>query len=308
MDPDGAPPPSEPFTGPPRWDRRRWKWSEHPLFHLGLFAITFVTTTIAGGAFTPNGGMLGSGKFQDGLRFSVPVLLILGIHEMGHYAMCRRHGVPATKPYFIPSPFLVGPFWSFGTFGAVIRIKAAIHDKRKLIEIGAAGPLAGFLAALPFLLYGVTRARPVQTVGPPGSTLFGYPILVRFAQDLTGTARYTSASVHEDPTFMAAWFGMLVTTFNLLPIGQLDGGHVARAALGRRQPILSYAVVLVALLSATRSPAWAIFAVFAAVFVGVAHPPLETDDDPLPFAHKMLALACLAVFLLCFMPTPMFRT
>jgi membrane-associated protease RseP (regulator of RpoE activity) len=295
------------FDSPPRWERRRrWKYSEHPLFHLGLLLATFATTTIAGGAFTESGGLLGRGSFGEGLPFSIPVILILGIHEMGHYAMCRRHGVAATKPYFIPSPLLFGPFWSFGTFGAVIRIKEPIRDKRKLIEIGAAGPLAGFLASLPFLVYGVTRARPVKGANLGEGILFGYPILVRFAQDLTGAGRYTSAGVHEDPTFMAAWFGMLVTTLNLLPIGQLDGGHVARAALGRRQPILSYAVLLLAVLSAARSPAWAFFAVFAAVFVGVRHPPVENDDDPLPFRHQILTLACLGVFLLCFTPTPVF--
>jgi membrane-associated protease RseP (regulator of RpoE activity) len=142
-----------------------------------------------------------------------------------------------------------------------------------------------------------------QTVAP-GTVLFDYPILVRFLQDLTGTGRYTSAMVREHPTFMAAWFGLLVTALNLLPIGQLDGGHVARAALGRKQPIFSYAVVLLAVLSATRGPIWAFFSVITALFFGVRHPPVENDDEPLPFGHQLLALVCLAVFLLCFMLVP----
>jgi membrane-associated protease RseP (regulator of RpoE activity) len=266
-----------------------------------------MTTTMAGGLFTPNGGVLGRGAFQDGFPFSIPLLVILGVHEMGHYAMCRRHHIAATKPYFIPSPFFFQDLLTFGTFGALIRIKEPIPHKRALIEIGAAGPLAGFATALPFLLYGVTRAKPIQGASPPGSTLFGYPILVRFAQDLTGAGRYTSAAVHEDPTFMAAWFGMLVTALNLLPIGQLDGGHVLRAAVGRRQPFVSYGVLLLAAFSATRGPAWAFFLLFAAIFVGVTHPPVENDDDPLPFGHQMLALTCLAVFLLCFSLTPLQR-
>jgi membrane-associated protease RseP (regulator of RpoE activity) len=299
---DRGPTPSEPFDSPPRWEKRpRWRVPEHPLFHLALLAATFVTTTIFGGAvFSTGGGPLRGGRFSDGFSFSIPLLLILGLHELGHYALCRRHGIAATLPYFLPAPIpnLIG------TFGALIRIKEPIRDKRALIEIGAAGPLAGFFTALPFLLYGVTRSEPVTQTVAPGTVLFDYPILVRFLQDLTGTGRYTSAMIREHPTFMAAWFGLLVTALNLLPIGQLDGGHVIRAALGRRQPIASYAVLLVAALSASRGPIWAFFSLFTALFLGVRHPPVENDDEPLPFGHQLLALFCLAVFLLCFTLVP----
>src|SRR6478672_4477116 len=234
----------------------RRRWKEHPLFHLLLFA---------------------------------------GTHEMGHYLTCKRYGLAATLPYFLPAPIpnLIG------TFGALIRIKEPIRDKRALLEIGAAGPLAGFFTALPFLLYGVTRAKPIPATATPGSVLFEYPIIVRFFQDLTGSGRYTSAGVQEHPAFMAAWFGLLVTALNLLPIGQLDGGHVIRAALGRRQPIASYAVLLLAALSASRGPIWAFFSFFTALFLGVVHPAVDNDDAPLPFGHQLIALLCLGVFLLC---------
>jgi membrane-associated protease RseP (regulator of RpoE activity) len=297
-------PPSDPFSSPPTWERRRrWRWKvpEHPLFHLLLLALTLVTTTVFGGAvFSTGGGPLRGGRFTDGLTFSIPLLVILGVHELGHYFVCRRHGVGATLPYFLPAPIpnLIG------TFGALIRIKEPIRDKKALLEIGAAGPLAGFFAALPFLLYGVTRAKPVSSMVTPGSVLFEYPIVVRFAQDLMGAGRYTSVGVQEHPAFMAAWFGLLVTALNLLPIGQLDGGHVIRAALGRRQPIASYGVLLLAALSVTRGPIWAFFSFFTALFLGVAHPPVENDDEPLPFAHQLIALLCLGVFLLCFSLVP----
>ncbi|HEY6064644.1 MAG TPA: site-2 protease family protein [Thermoanaerobaculia bacterium] len=296
-------PPPQPFDEPPRWERRpRFRVPEHPLFHLALLAITFVTTTVFGGSAFSTGGPLRGGHFSDGLPFSIPLLLILGIHELGHYALCRRHGVAATLPYFIPSPIQ----WGIGTFGALIRIKEPIRDKRALIEIGAAGPLAGFFTAIPFLVYGVTHPQPITHGGiEPGSALFDYPIVVRFLQDFLKTGRYTSAMVHEHPTFMAAWFGLLVTALNLLPIGQLDGGHVIRAGLGRRQPTVSYAVLLLAALSASRGPIWAFFSLFVALFLGVRHPPVENDDEPLSFGHKMLALLCLAVFLLCFTLVPM---
>ncbi len=302
--PSGEVPPPDPFSSPPKWDRpqrRRWKVPEHPLFHLLLLALTLVTTTIFGGAvFSRGGGPLRGGHFTDGLEFSVPLLVILGVHELGHYFVCRRHGVAATLPYFLPAPIPS----LIGTFGALIRIKEPIRDKRALLEIGAAGPLAGFFTALPFLFYGVTRAKPVSAMVTPGSVLFEYPIVVRFAQDLTGAGRYTSAGVQEHPAFMAAWFGLLITALNLLPIGQLDGGHVVRAALGRRQPIASYAVLLLAALSVSRGPIWAFFSFFTAIFLGVAHPPVDNDDEPLPFGHQMIALLCLAVFLLCFSLVP----
>lgn len=281
--------------------RRRFRFPEHPLFHLALLATTFVTTTIAGAtAFTDAGGPLRGGHFSDGLSFSVPLLLILGLHELGHYAMCRHYGLAATLPYFIPSPLIN----LIGTFGAVIRIKEPIRDKRKLIDIGAAGPLAGFFTALPFLFYGVTRARPIPAASPEGTILFDYPLMVRLAQKWTGAGMYTSAGVHEHPTFMAAWFGLLVTALNLLPVGQLDGGHVLRAAAGRRQPWISAAVVVLALVTATRGMTWAFFAAFAALVIGIRHPPVEDDDAALDFPRKLLALLCVAVFLLCFSIAP----
>src|ERR1700720_4747592 len=161
------------FLPPERAPRRRWiprfRIPEHPLFHLALLAATFVTTTLAGGlAFTDSGGLLKGGAFADGFPFSIPLLIILGSHEMGHYLMCRHYGLAATLPYFIPSPLLN----LIGTFGALIRIKEPIRAKKALIDIGAAGPLAGFVAALPFLFYGVTRARPISTMSQPGTVLF----------------------------------------------------------------------------------------------------------------------------------------
>src|SRR6266849_5123413 len=233
---------------PPERRARRpgWRYLEHPLFHLGLLLATFVTTTIAGGfAFTAGGGPLRGGPFSDGFPFSIPLLVILGTHELGHYAMCRRYSLAATLPYFIPSPFLT----LIGTFGALIRIKEPIRDKRQLLDVGAAGPLAGFFVALPFLFYAVPRARPIPPTTNPDTVLFDYPFLVHLVQRWTGVG-YTSATVHEHPTFMAAWFGLLVTALNLMPIGQLDGGHILRAVAGRRQPILSRVVVILAVATA----------------------------------------------------------
>jgi membrane-associated protease RseP (regulator of RpoE activity) len=263
-----------------------------------------VTTTLTGGAaFTPGGGLLFGGRFTDGLSFSIPLMLILGVHELGHYAMCRRHGVAATLPYFIPSPFL---FVLPGTFGALIRIKEPIRTKRVLLEVGAAGPLAGFVATLPFLFYGVAHPRPSTIPLTPGTWLFHYPLIVQWAQGWSGIEPYSSATVHEHPTFMAAWFGLLVTTLNLLPLGQLDGGHVLRAAVGRRQPIVS-AIVLgmcVVVGIAASSPAWIVFPGAVVLLIGLAHPPVDDDAEALDFGRLLVALLCLAVFLVCFSAKP----
>jgi len=219
---------------------------------------------------------------------------------MGHYLMCRHYGLAATLPYFIPSPLLN----LIGTFGALIRIKEPIRDKRQLLDVGAAGPLAGFAMAIPFLFYGVVHARSIAPVASEGTVLFEYPLAVRIAQRLSGVGLYTSANVHEHPTFMAAWFGLLVTALNLLPIGQLDGGHVLRSVAGRRQPAVSAIVLGLAALSAFWSPAWIVFAAIVAVFIGIRHPPVENDDEPLDFGRQLVALLCVAVFLLCFSLVP----
>lgn len=238
-------------------------------------------------------------SLTTGLSFSIPVMLILGTHEMGHFLMCRKYGLPATYPYFLPSPL------GFGTFGALIRIKAPIRDKRILLDVGAAGPLAGFVVTLPFLLYGVARPRPSTTALEPGTILFDYPLLVRWAQGWTHVEPYTSASVHEHPTFMAAWFGLLVTAMNLLPLGQLDGSHVLRALLGRRQPWAAGAVVALAIAATfAGSPLWLVFSVLVVALTGFSHPPVENDDEPLDFGRALVALLCVAVFLLCVSLTP----
>jgi membrane-associated protease RseP (regulator of RpoE activity) len=263
---------------------------------------TFVTTTLAGGAaFTPGGGPLLGGRFADGLTFSGPLLLILGVHELGHFGMCRHYRVAATLPYFLPSPFLN----LIGTFGALIRIKEPIRSKRVLMDVGAAGPLAGFAAAIPFLLYGVAHPRPSTTPLTSGTILFHYPLIVRWAQLWTHVGPYTSATVHEHPTFMAAWFGLLVTSLNLLPIGQLDGGHVLRAVAGKRQPVVSAVVAALAIVAGVvGSAVWAVFAVVALAIMGLAHPPVDDDDAPLDFGRTLVALLCVAVFLVCFSLSP----
>jgi membrane-associated protease RseP (regulator of RpoE activity) len=291
--PPPAPEPPAEHRRPRGWFPWRFRYAEHPLFHLALLLLTFATTTVAGALFFSGASTLSEGLAR-GLRFSVPALLILGVHETGHYVMCRRYGLAATKPYFLPAPTM------FGTLGAVIRIKEPIRSKTMLLDVGAAGPLAGFVMTLPFLLYGVAHAQAIPTPPDANTQVFGYPLAVRLAQYLMGTGRYTSASVHEDPTFMAAWLGQFVTALNLLPIGQLDGGHVLRAVLGKRQPAASLAALGLCVAAAFRGGyTWAIFGAVVAGLFGVRHPPVDDDDEPIGTGRLTIALVCLAVFLLC---------
>ena len=207
---------------------RRLGWR----LNLLLLGATALSTTLCGGIFF--GGEAGSVFLQgsggwpavlsNGLSYSLPVLLILGAHEMGHYAACRRHAVGATLPYFIPAPFL------FGTMGAVIRMRPPIPGRRALFDIGIAGPLAGFIVAVPVLAVGVATSRVEPLPSAPGEIIvFGYPPLVSGLVRLFHGALAPGVALVESPAMMAGWFGMLITAMNLFPVGQLDGGHITYA-------------------------------------------------------------------------------
>ncbi len=184
--------------------------------------------------------------FASGLGYSIPVLLILGSHEMGHYLFCRYYGVDATLPFFIPS---LPPF-PFGTFGAVIRMRPPIPGRRALFDIGIAGPIAGFLVAVPILFYGIATAGIERTSGG-AEFVFGDPLLVKGISFFLRGPLPEGASLVLNPPFLAGWFGLLVTAMNLFPVGQLDGGHVVHAVSTRLHRIVSRLsiVAMIALVS-----------------------------------------------------------
>jgi membrane-associated protease RseP (regulator of RpoE activity) len=274
----------------------------HPLFHFLLFLLTLATTTFFGGfgLFSDRpivGAASDPAVWRAGLAFSIPLLLILGIHELGHTIACRHYGLPATLPYFIPAP--VG----IGTFGAVISIRAAITSKKTLLDVGAAGPLAGFLAALPVLWWGVSTSHPT-TVRPQGEFFeFGEPLLFRWAEHALVPATRHGADLALSPPGFAAWFGLLVTALNLLPLAQLDGGHILYAAIGKLQRPVGFVLFAALLALSVLWPGWLVWAVIVLV-MGIAHPPTEDPSEKLDPKRKFLALVCLAVFLICFTPVP----
>ena len=285
---------------------RRERWWLHAL----LLLLTFATTTYVGAGFAvnfrpgllPSGGLVAgslSGLVRGALSFSVPLLAILFAHEMGHYLMCRRYGIDASPPYFIPFPSLVG------TLGAFIRIRQPIATKRQLFDIGVAGPIAGFVVAVPLLLWGVAHSRPnLNPVLEEGTILFRYPLAVTWAQQLTVGGTFTSEQAVEHPVFVAAWFGLFVTALNLLPIGQLDGGHALYAVLGRLQRKAAWPILAVLALLGLKWPGWWLWVVVTLV-IGIRHPPVIDEGIPLDGRRLAVAVLVLLMFVVCFAPVPL---
>jgi membrane-associated protease RseP (regulator of RpoE activity) len=230
------------------------------------------------------------------------VLSILGAHEMGHYIACRWYGVRATLPYFIPVPLP-----PIGTFGAFIKIKSPIPSRRALFDIGIAGPLAGFVFALPAAFIAHYFATPSSLSGVPqrGFT-FNDPLLFKFFL----RALHLPPTIDPNPVWLAAWVGVFMTALNLLPIGQLDGGHVTYAVLGRRGHRLtawaSYGAVIAMAVFSVKSGAWnwVVFAALLTLVIRVGHPPVVEEDEPLGLARILVAIIGLLVFVLSFMPIP----
>ncbi|MEZ5344876.1 MAG: site-2 protease family protein [Pyrinomonadaceae bacterium] len=245
---------------------------------------------------------------QYGLKFSLSVLFILTCHEAGHYIACRLYGVDATLPYFLPTPPLVGPA---GTLGAFIKIVSPIPSRRAVFDIGVAGPIAGFIALIPVAVIAVAtmkNAPPVPANSGDLTIIFADPLMMRILAYFAGLD--LSIPIEFNPFYNAAWIGFLVTALNLIPSGQLDGGHAIYAALGKRVHYWTgrVAFVLMALLSVSGlyffgSPSGFLFAVILAIMMRIKHPE-PFDQTPLDGKRKVIAVLTLLIFILCFMPFP----
>ena len=282
--------------------------------HLVLFALTLLTTTYAGEwnfeGFRQTVGIVEDFRWYSpdfiarGLWYSVPVLLILSAHEFGHYLWCRIHNVDATLPYFIPGP---APFLMTGTFGAVIRIREVFPSRKALFDIGIAGPIGGFLVLVPFLVWGVmlSQSFPVDAHGE--GIAFGEPLLIKALIRWKFGVLPHGYDVTLHPMGFAAWWGMLATALNLIPFGQLDGGHIVYALLGRRAGLVSaITLICVALLTGVSSSwiAMTIMLLIMAFLMGLHHPRAMDEGTPLGARRRLLALLALIIFALCFTPVP----
>ena len=237
-----------------------------------------------------------------GFWYSGTILAILGCHEFGHYAACRYYDVDASLPFFLPAPLPLT-----GTLGAFIRIREPIPTKRMLFDIGIAGPIAGFLVALPALFIGLSMSRVVEL--PPGFTgvELGEPLLFQFASWLLWGSPPEGYSINLHPMAFAAWFGLLATALNLFPIGQLDGGHISYAVLGRKSSHVTLVMIFAAIVLTYFSPSWMVWTTLMIgmlLLFGRHHPRTFDENDPLDRQRIVLAIVALVMFVLCFTPAP----
>ena len=254
--------------------RRLW-------LHVALFAATIVSTSYA---VSP--------------LYSACLMCILTAHEFGHYLTARFYRVGASLPYFLPVPFL------FGTFGAFIRMSPFIPHRKALFDIAAAGPIAGLVLAIPMSFVGILLSNRVPTPEGPGGIMLGDPLLFQlFERVLYGPPSEDMVLMLHDVGF-AGWVGLFVTALNLLPVGQLDGGHVAHAVFGSRSVLvarLAFAILFVYCIATDLQYLGFLVLLF---FMGLRHPPTMNDAAPMNKTRRRLAGALLAVFVLCFTPTP----
>ncbi len=232
------------------------------------------------------------------LIYSVSLLIILLGHELGHYLTCRRYRIQATLPYFIPAPTLIG------TLGAFIRIKSPLTEREELFDVGANGPLTGFLLSVPALYAGLQLSRLVPALPRESSILFGEPLLLKLFIGLTfgPVARNQDLILH--PLAVAGWVGLLVTSFNLFPVGQLDGGHILYALFGERTKRLAPGIILILLvLGIFYWAGWLIWAVLISV-LGLRHPPVVDSGRVFSRRRIILSLAIGLIFILSFIPAP----
>lgn len=232
---------------------------------------------------------------SDGLPYALTLLAILAAHELGHYLSCRYHSISASPPYFLPSPLFIG------TFGAFIRFRSAVPDRRSLFDVGVAGPLAGFLFVIPALGTGLALSRAVPGLGGQSQLTFGTPLLMRLVEMwLFPGVSPDDISLH--PVARAAWVGLLATALNLLPVGQLDGGHLVYAMFGEKHRRLSLAAILLLVPLGFLYWPWWVWAVV--LFLLGRHHFMVDDRQPLDAARKWVLALAVLIFLLSFIPAP----
>jgi membrane-associated protease RseP (regulator of RpoE activity) len=247
-----------------------------------LFLLTVVSVYIAGGP-----------------RLVLGLLSILMAHEMGHYLMCRHYGVDATLPYFLPFPGLS----LAGTLGAFIRIRGPIPHRRALFDIGIAGPLAGFVLCLPVLVLGVREANVLPLAPEAGGIFLGEPLFFKGVVWLLKGATPADMTLTLGPLGLAAWFGLFVTALNLIPIGQLDGGHVTYALFREQATLVSRIGSWVCIVLIYFGPNWIIWSLLLRL-LGRRHPPTLDDSVPLGRTRRWIGAIGLVVFIGCFVPNP----
>jgi membrane-associated protease RseP (regulator of RpoE activity) len=302
--PDERPLPPEMIPEP--WPESGWAPPAAPLrpprllLHLGLLLATVITTIIAGAMQQGVNPLTHPGLLYRGIPFSFTLLLILGAHEMGHYLISRHHHLDVTLPYFIPAP----PIIFIGTFGAFIRIRSPIRDKRALLDVGCAGPLTGVIISIPVILVGLKLSTITVISGSPDSLTLGEPLLFKLLSWVALGPMTPEQNVILHPVAFAGWIGLLVTALNLIPVGQLDGGHVAYALFPEYHRYISLGCLgLLVVCGLIFWKGWLFWAGLIAL-LGWRHPPPYQFWVPLDRRRRVLGLITIAVFILSFSPAP----
>ena len=273
-----------------------------PRVHWILFLLTVFTTLLAGAIMEGAQILDNPLDLMKGVPFSFTLMFILGTHEFGHYYYAQKHKVDASLPFFIPAP----PFlFLIGTFGAFIKIKSPIYRKDALLQIGAAGPIAGFIIAVPALILGLFLSDIVEKSDIQGALILGDSILMKILTWVTHPDLMESQDIMLHPIAFAGWIGLLVTMLNLLPIGQLDGGHVAYAMLGEKQKLIGQAAFILLVPLSFLSINWLVWGLLLLLLMRtVKHPPIQDIHIPLSESDKRIGYICLLIFILCFIPAP----
>ena len=270
-----------------------------PLIHIVLFVCTFITTAMAGAFQLGADPLSDPASIRAGFPFAITLLSILLVHELGHYTLAMVHNVRATLPYFIPAP----PFF-IGTFGAFIRMKSPPPNRRALFDVGAAGPWAGLILAIPAVVIGLhlSEVRPLGL--DEGGFVLGDSLLFSFLTKLVLGTTPDNVTIMLHPIALAGWFGLFVTFLNLLPVGQLDGGHVSYALFGRwHWWIARLFLGIIAVLGFQGWQGWFVWVVLLLV-IGVDHPPTYDAQTPLDNRRRLAAWLTIGAFAVTFMSNP----
>jgi membrane-associated protease RseP (regulator of RpoE activity) len=285
------------------------------LINLLLFAVTIITTTLAGALLRGKNPFVSFENFSFGLTYSFAILMILTAHEMGHYLYAVKYKISATLPYFIP--FFLYPF-SFGTLGAFIKMKSPIPNKKALFDVGIAGPIAGFSMSLLFLITGfyylpdlngviayVSEIHPWSDTGIDALTL-GNSILFDYIRVIMGAEYLPMYEIYHFPFIFAGWIGLLVTALNLMPIGQLDGGHISYALLGKKAKFVGVSAFVALALLNFYATNWLLWTVLILFLIRLKHPPTMDDNIDLDKRRKILAWISYIIFIISFSPKPLY--
>ncbi len=264
--------------------------------HILLLILTFLSTTVAGAFLSGVNPLASPLLVYKGAIFSIPLMLILGVHELGHFLAAKRHRVDVTPPYFIPAPSLIG------TFGAFIKIKSPLPDKNALMDIGAAGPLAGVVVAIPVLIVGLFYSEVRKVTGLGGFHLGSSLLFELFTRIIHGPIPQ-GYDIILHPVAFAGWIGLLVTALNLIPVGQLDGGHIAYALFGSRYFSVSRVFPFLLIPMGYFWEGWIIWALLL-FFLGTGHPPPLDAYSELSRGRRLIGYLSLAIFILSFTPVP----